>query len=789
MSKTADLPRAVANQANVRDLSAASEPERRLFHDVIAPTLAPGAAQYVFPQHPVTDAAGRSRRIDFAIITPHTRLAIELDGYAYHAEGAITRDSFSDQLARQNELIIDGWRVLRFSWDQLVRDPDTCRDMLRRALISDPLVHPSFSHSGLQPHLVQQEALARLEETRRKGNTRGLVVMATGLGKTYLSAFDARRVEGRVLFIAHNNEILEQAQAAFRRVLPTRTTGFFNGDQKLPSADVVFANIATLRSTRGLLTFNQRDFAYIVVDEFHHSAAPSYERVFSYFRPSFLLGITATPDRTDRNAILHFVDDNLVYEMTQAEAIRRGFLVPFHYYALRDNVDYTNIRHNGFRYEVADLNKCLIVEGRDQSIAAEYMRLAGDEKAIGFCVSIEHADRAAEHFRACGIAATSIHSRLTTEERSRRITAFRSGEYRIACVRDLFNEGVDVPDVGAVLFMRPTESKLIFIQQLGRGLRLNTGKTAVKVLDFIGNYVNAQRIAEYLSDMGASTSLAELRKKPVLHFDTGCDVSFHVDVVDTLLHLDQAAVRGDVLISEYFQLKQRLRRQPTVSDMVASSTYRLRQYVACFGSWSSFIARLRTIAPDEDTTRLNWPSALSDASADVLATLADPDGPEFRDLLEESASQLSDLLADFAALSQKSRRGQNATYRRKAAFDALRATLARCSQSINDVTIVLDLSTSDRVEPLTTDSSCPSEVLAVGARVSQELEALSTSRDVRIFSQKFAAAHPLISSYQSHVARAEATTEHTALRSHAFAVGRHISDLTELAASIARHAE
>lgn len=771
-------------------LETCSEPERRLFNEVLKPALAESALRFVQAQREILDSNGRRRRLDFAVETGTTRLAIELDGYSYHAEGAISRSAFDDQLTRQNELIIEGWKVLRFSWDQVVREPERCQDAFRRALVADPELHPSFSPSSLKPHLIQQEALAALELSRRDGHVRGLVVLATGLGKTFLSAFDACRVGGRILFIVHNNGILGQAQAAFQRVAPEKTTGFFHGTQKSPDADVVFANIATLRSHLHSRVFGVGDFDYIIVDEFHHAAARSYEQVFSYFRPKFLLGMTATPDRTDKKAILHLVHDNLVYELSQAAAIRRGFLVPFEYFALRDDIDYTRIRHNGFRYDVEDLNKALVIERRDDSIVEQYRQLANDEKAIAFCVTIDHADRAAEHFRGHGIAATSIHSRLDGEERARRLAGFRTGEHRVACVRDLFNEGMDVPDLGALLFMRPTESKVIFIQQLGRGLRLCAGKRAVRVLDFIGNYVNAERITDYLTEMGTPVSLDDLKEKPVLHFDTGCAVSFQAEVIDTILHLDQKAVTGEALVQGYFGLQQRLGRQPTTSDLVASGGFRLRQYIACYGTWGDFVARLRKLAPEQEFSGIEWPEVLRDASVDRLTSLCDPDSEDFRDLLDESALQLEALFNAFALAGAAPRAGRNKMEQRAQGLAGICSALNYAASVMKQVTIVLDLSTTERVEPATSDREPNPEIVKVADRVAKQLELLSTSREVLVFSRKFTSLEPIASAYQRSIKRlGTRSADSRLLRSRAYAIARHLATLQDMASRVARLAE
>jgi len=636
------------------DLSSCNPPERRLYHDVIEPTLAVGASKFVFPQYVFEEPGGRRRRIDFAIVTQHTRIACELDGYAYHAEGAVPRERFADDRRRQNELAIAGWKIVRFAWDDLASNPEHCRDQLRRAIIDDEELHRILARHSLEPHAIQEEALAALGAMRAAGKRKGLVVLATGLGKTFLSAFDAKRVGGRVLFVVHNNPILEQAKAAYSRVMPDASTGILNFSARETDADIVFANINSLRGRKHV--FAPDTFRYIVFDEFHHGTAPSYQGVLDYFKPVFLLGMTATPERTDRESILRLVGNNLVYEMRQRDAIRRGFLTPFAYFGLTDNIDYSGIQHNGFRYTVSDLNKSLLVPRRDEAVLQRYRDLAGDRKTIGFCVSIEHAERSAKHFQQHGVAACAIHSRLDAEERAKRVRDFRQGTLRVAFARDIFNEGVDFPDVGALLFMRPTESKIIFTQQLGRGLRLSPGKGGVVVLDFIGNYIGADRLPSYLRDLGAEVGqVGSKGAKPVYEFDNGCRVEFEVSALQHLQvsNIDEAT--GGQLIEAFYAVVQRLQRSPSLAELQLFSKYPLRQYIEHFGSLESFVERLKRLDPDADFSALEGPNDLEPSDLGEVVDSMPLDGEEFSKLLDACRVDIAGVWEQFekAAASWK----------------------------------------------------------------------------------------------------------------------------------------
>ncbi len=601
-------------------LGRCSEPERVFFRTVLEPTIGAAAYNYIQPQYSFEQPDGRVRRIDFALVTPAKKYAIELDGFTYHAEGIVTPAKHSDDLARQNELVVAGWVPLRFSWHQVQSAPDYCCDQLRRAVISDPHLHPSLLAGALAPHPIQTEALQRLALTRLEGRKRALVVLPTGLGKTFLAAFDAKEVGGRVLFIVHNNTILQQARDAFQRVWPDATVGLYNGQEQTPEADLVFANIATLRSKARREVFAPDAFAYMVVDEFHHGAADSYRSVMAYFRPRFLLGLTGTPDRTDQQSVLALLDNNCVYSLSSAQAIQRGFLVPFKFFGLRDNIDYSNIRHNGYRYDISDLDKALLIPARDKAIVSEYSKYCAGKKAIGFCNSIKHAERAAEAFRELGHNAVAIHSGLRPEQFRQRANGFRAGDYTLALVRDVFNEGVDFPDVEALLFMRPTESRIVFLQQLGRGLRLSPQKSHVIVLDFIGNYVNADKVGDYLSDAGGVAFKDSIRgARPVLNYDNGCEVTFTRSAVDVVATIGRSAARDDQLMGALSRLYEAYGRCPSFAEVCSAGRYAVDQYIRRYGTWDAAVDRFEKLigdVGDVDVSALRMPVLLRNASSE-----------------------------------------------------------------------------------------------------------------------------------------------------------------------------
>lgn len=566
--------------------------EKAFIDNVFIPVVGRHGLNFLKPQTPFVDSDGRNRRIDFTVESNFRKYAIEIDGYTYHAEGVITRDRFDDSLFRQNDLMLAGYTVLRFSYDQITRAPDQCQAQLRRAFVADEELNPLFHLSSIIPNIPQQDALDALEHARRAGYAKGLVVLATGIGKTYLAAFDAKRFcensGGKVLFLVHNVEILKQSADKFANVWSNTSRGLYYGVEKVPDAQVIFASMQTMASDEHRMSFAPTHFEYIIIDESHRTATNSYRAILSYFTPKFLLGITATPDRLDEQEILPFYGDNLVFEMGQRQAIEDGFLVPFRYFGLKDNVDYSNIRYGGYRYNIFDLDKLLMIDKRDDAIIREFNERVPSKRGIGFCVSIKHAERCAEKFRRAGFSALAIHSQLDKEVRDERVRKFRTGQAQLAFVRDIFNEGVDFPDVEVLLFLRPTESKTIFIQQLGRGLRLSPRKEFVTVLDFIGNYKKANRVRAYLQSLqGSDSQQLDAGDKPEYNYPLGCEVHFDEEVIE--IFKQQEGITKDDLLEAYIEVKERLGRQPTVTDINEYGEYAQFYYIKLFGSWNKFL--------------------------------------------------------------------------------------------------------------------------------------------------------------------------------------------------------
>jgi superfamily II DNA or RNA helicase len=386
-------------------------------------------------------------------------------------------------------------------------DPTRDREKFDRAVASsreDAPIH--FTALDVEPFPHQREMLETLEVERYRHNRwRNLVVAATGTGKTVVAALDYRRLNDpseplpwpvarrplSLLFVAHRKEILEQSLSMFRMVMRDGSFGELYVDGQRPEEwRQVFASVQSL-STLDLQSIDSQTFDVIIVDEFHHAAAPTYRKLLTHLQPKMLLGLTATPERTDGEPILEWFDGRIAVELRLWDALERGLLSPFHYFGIHDSVDLSHVAWRRGRYDDRELEN--VYTGNDarvlQIIAALQQKVSdlGSMRALGFCVGVGHAEFMAARFRAAGIPAEAVLGTTDSEARDRALRRLRDGEIRCLFAVDIFNEGVDVPQIDTVLFLRPTESALVFLQQLGRGLRRSRNKECLTVLDFIGN--------------------------------------------------------------------------------------------------------------------------------------------------------------------------------------------------------------------------------------------------------------------------------------------------------------
>lgn len=418
------------------------------------------------------------------------------------------------------------------------------KERLARALQAEKYFdanNAEFYTMDIQPYSYQQEILDKLEAERTvRGYHRNLVVAATGTGKTVISALDYKRFRRqhagqpcRLLFVAHREEILRQSLYTFRAVLKDANFGeLFVGNYKPDTLDNLFLSIQTLNSQDFTSKTSLDFYDYIIVDEFHHAAAPTYQKLLAYYQPKILLGLTATPERMDGKSILPYFNNRIAAEIRLPEAIDRKLLCPFQYFGVTDTVDLDKLTWRTGGYDKTELSNLYTLSGYVANRRADliissllkYVTDIDDVKGLGFCVTVAHAEFMANYFNEHGIPAAFLTGKSPEEERKDAKDRLVSGKVRFLFVVDIYNEGVDIPEINTVLFLRPTESLTVFLQQLGRGLRLAENKECLTVLDFIGQankkYNFEDRFAALLS--GTTRNVAKEVKNGFVSVPKGC---------------------------------------------------------------------------------------------------------------------------------------------------------------------------------------------------------------------------------------------------------------------------
>lgn len=527
-------------------------------------------------------------------------------------------------------------------------DPDAERDCreLRQALDRErggpTVVDTPTAFFDLRPFDYQLEILDRLAVHREVlGRHRNLVVAATGTGKTMIAAFDYRRLceanprapRPRLLFVAHREEILRQSLLTFRQVLrDANFGGLLVGGSVPESHDHLFVSIQSLNS-RALPERLAPDFYdYIVVDEFHHAAAPSYQGLLGHFRPRLLLGLTATPERTDGFPIMEFFGGECDAEIRLPDAIQRRLLCPFHYFGVSDQVDYTSIQWVRGGYDPAGLEALLASnDPRAQSVVDavhRYVAVPRAMRCLCFCVSQSHAAFMANRFTASGLPAVALDANSPRDVRSTVQSQLVRGEIAIICVVDLYNEGVDIPEVDTVLFLRPTESLTVFLQQLGRGLRLRHDKECLTVLDFIGRARREFRFAVRFQALCGRTrhGMQEEILRGFPHLPAGCSIQLEPVAREHVLENIRAAIWRQA------EFVKRLRHWHLESQRPLS----LRNFL-----------EFHQLAPSEIYGReLTWTKLLR--AADLLDSPAGPDEQQLakglKRLLHVNSSEFLDTI-------------------------------------------------------------------------------------------------------------------------------------------------
>ena len=330
----------------------------------------------------------------------------------------------------------------------------------------------------------QQEAIDNLKKMREDGKTIALLYHATGVGKTITAITDAKAVGGRTLFLVNALKLASQAKDTFAKVWPEATLGEYTGSQKDVSQTVIFATVQSI--SKDLERFSPTDFDYLIVDECHHAAANTYQKIFTYFHPKFILGLTATPERSDGEDMLELFQ-NVAHKMDLKTAVERGVLVPIRCIRVKTNIDLTDVRINGIKYNSQDLESKLFIPERNQLIVDTYLKYVNGKKTVIFCASVDHAAEIAKLLRDNGVKAEAVSGRDRVEVREKILKDYETGSTNVLCACDLLNEGWDSPHTTVLFMARPTMSKTIYLQQLGRGTRRCPGKEDLLVVDFVDN--------------------------------------------------------------------------------------------------------------------------------------------------------------------------------------------------------------------------------------------------------------------------------------------------------------
>ena len=542
------------------------------------------------------------------------------------------------------------------------------KDRLARALNAEKYFGSNNAEvytMDITPYSYQQEILDKLEAERKvRGYTRNLVVAATGTGKTVISALDYKRFRKqnldkpcRLLFVAHREEILKQSLYAFRAVLKDANFGeMFVGNYKPDSIDHLFISIQTFNSQDFTSKTAPEFYDYIIVDEFHHAAAPTYQKLLNYYLSGILLGLTATPERMDGKSILPYFNNRIAAEIRLPEAIDRKLLCPFQYFGVTDTVDLDNLKWSRGGYDKGELTNIYTLSGVAANRRADliirslmkYVTDIDDVKGLGFCVSIEHAELMCHYFNEQGIPSMFLTGHSPEEERKNAKQWLVSGDVRFIFVVDIYNEGVDIPEVNTVLFLRPTESLTVFLQQLGRGLRLAEGKECLTVLDFIGQANKKYNFEDKFASLLANTTRSVTReiKDGFVSVPKGCYIQLEKKAAKYILDNIRASYGNTAgLVSRAAAFTEDSGLELTLANFL--DYYHLDpRAIYKFSSFSRICARADVL---EDFTE-----PLEDILTKAFAKLAVIDSRRWISFLLDILSRLDDV--DFTALSDIEKR-------------------------------------------------------------------------------------------------------------------------------------
>lgn len=467
-----------------------------LFIDLFSETFGAEKAGYLYSQYPFFDIYQNSRYADFLLENGGRKVAIEIDDETSHNKSLVSSNKFYDDLLKQNSMIYLGWDVYRWAVRQMQIQPEAVKDELRVFLGSQPRFKEiedylptqrgktlDGAHLELKQH--QREALDALQAMRDRHETIALLYHATGTGKTVTAVMDAKRCGGRTLFLAHTQELVNQAADTFRTLWPEVTVGRYMESIKEPEVHVVCGSVQSV--ALHLEDFREDAFSYLIVDEAHHAAADTYQKILAYFHPAFTLGLTATPERTDDNRAILDIFKNTAHKLDIRTAVEIGELVPIRCIRIHTNIDLTRVRFNSVQYNIRDLESKIYVPERNRLIVDTWLQYVRDKRTVVFCASVRHAEQIAELFRQAGVSAAAVSGGMKPAERREFQDRFVRREILVLCACDLLNEGWDCPEIEVLFMARPTMSRVLYTQQLGRGMRLFPGKESLMVFDFVDN--------------------------------------------------------------------------------------------------------------------------------------------------------------------------------------------------------------------------------------------------------------------------------------------------------------
>lgn len=460
------------------------------FVEIFCDTFGLDKANNLYVQYPFVDIYGGHRYIDFALENEDSKIAIEIDGETYHNPKKVSDNKYFDDLLKQNSMVYQDWKVYRWAYNQLVSQPEKVKDELVTFLGETPFFKtfqeylPNQQGKIFELREYQKEALDNLKKMRKNGETIALLYHATGVGKTVTAASDAKEVGGRTLFLVNALKLADQAENTFAKIWKGATLGKYTGSEKTTDTKVIFATVQSI--SKNLLEFQPNSFDYIIVDECHHAAAKTYKKIFSYFKAKFILGLTATPERSDGEDMLNLFQ-NVAHKMDLETAVKKEILVPIRCIRIKTDIDLTSVRINGIKYNSQDLESKLFVPERNKIIADTYVNFVNGKKAVIFCASINHATEIAKLLLERGVNAESVSGRDKPKVRNKVLNDYENGNINVLCACDLLNEGWDSPKTEVLFMARPTMSKTVYMQQLGRGTRKCKGKKDLLVFDFVDN--------------------------------------------------------------------------------------------------------------------------------------------------------------------------------------------------------------------------------------------------------------------------------------------------------------